>query len=196
MARHASTAVLILLSLATASPATAQATSAETPMAAGAQMPSAAADPLNVSKIACVGARETEIILSRAGSIRITLAPNPNLCGDESYPPPDILSVHSPSGAFVKAQDCTAFRTQIRKLQPRATHLVYTLSRPPVRAGPFAITDWADYFHLESPKERRMAARWTIQTLAAVRPCWKFADEDQGPKVLKSLYADLGMKPK
>ena len=171
--------------------ANAQTTNATTPTASDHSAP----DPLAIGQV-CITIRELhETITVGRGGKGIDIELGGGACERPGSRISDLSAGFSTNGGMediVEGENCPAFQTRIDKLWAARAHVQHGYGTiTGVRAGPFTITDASDLFQLQSPEGRRAAARWIMQTLVAVRPCWDTIREDRTHYVVDLLYSDL-----
>jgi hypothetical protein len=154
----------------------------------------ARANDAHVVERTTIGYIGAAIAIGRPGAGRIELRlPGGGGCG--GYTSPWGLLVEQ---LDIRGEDCAAFKTQAAKLRPSRQRGLRWSGRgpiPTVRAGPFAIEDWAGYFELRSPKGRLAAERWVRRTLTVVRPCWRWdVTDDDSPRLVRRLYAEIAKR--
>jgi hypothetical protein len=139
----------------------------------------------------------SEIVVRPIGSksIKLEIGGGENFCNAEGWDwDLSATSANLQVADFVEADTCPAYKNQIAKLHPahpptaRQSNVLGS-----VRADRFVITDRHDLFNLHSRMGRRAAARWMLETLVAVRPCWDNFRDDHTRYVVDRLYADVGI---
>jgi hypothetical protein len=191
MVRHSLTALLVALCPFAEPPASAHTSAADEVTL-----------PRNVDEVLCAGEGlvGADIAVGPPGPERIELSlESGDTCGKGYTSPSGLSAFTTIDASHIEVRDrCLAFRRQAAKLRPSAERQVRLQGdgqMPSVQVGLFSLTNWAGYFELETPKGRNAAEQWVRQTLAAVRPCWDLSNDDDAPRLVDRLYADLALKP-